>query len=188
MKRVLVLITVLLGLIAAPSAMAGDHAPQSPCANGNPTDLCGPTVEVATPQECPTGGIALVQGETRFVICNPVNGTNGTNGAPGVSPPAPVAAPAPPTPPAPAKCKSRRIVNYTAPASYENGDHVKVIYDHRRRDMVVRHGKIKVDFRGLSCGVYSVVIRARGEEPFLRLATLGPNGSLVGYNVWVKLH
>lgn len=87
----------------------------------------------------------------------------------------------------PRRCISRRVMRFRAPRPYENGDLVKVIYDHVERNMHVRGGKIRVDFRGLPCGVYSVVIQSRGEDSFKRLVTLGPWGSLVGYNTWVRL-
>jgi hypothetical protein len=111
----LVVLSAAVGLIAPTAASA--NQPQSPCAHGNPTDLCDHTIVVAEPAglNCPTGGIKIVivhgavdpnavvrtqrnlhppkhdPADEVFFVCN------GLNGVPG--PPGPIGPPGPPGPP-----------------------------------------------------------------------------------------
>jgi len=78
-------------------------AQQTPCANGNPTDLCDRVVVVAEPPgaNCPNGGVKIIviRGledpndrdndpvDLIFFVCNGVNGLPGSQGPPG--PPGP---------------------------------------------------------------------------------------------------
>lgn len=91
---------LIAGLIALAIAMsfgmalpAVSSAQGTPCANGNPTDLCGDTIEVrvATTAECPNGGIVVIihhvtttaTTDESFTICNGADGAPGPQGPPG---------------------------------------------------------------------------------------------------------
>jgi hypothetical protein len=106
-----------LGLVLPLTASANDPQPRSPCAHGNPTDLCDHVIVVTEEAglNCPTGGIKIVivhgavdptavvrtartihppkddPADETFYVCN------GLNGVPG--PPGPIGPPGPPGPP-----------------------------------------------------------------------------------------
>lgn len=120
LARLAVLGVTAIGLALPTVALAnpteGNH-PKSPCAHGNPTDLCDHVVVVTEPpgMNCPTGGIKVIvihglvdpesfTGHKKhhprpkpdpkdevFFVCN------GANGVPG--PPGPAGPPGPPGPP-----------------------------------------------------------------------------------------
>jgi hypothetical protein len=94
--------------LAVPSAAFANpvpgNPPQSPCAHGNPTDLCSRVVIVVEPpgKNCPNGGIkvVVVNGmldsdparkkhdpvDETFFVCNGLNGQPGPAGPPGQTP------------------------------------------------------------------------------------------------------
>jgi len=97
MKVLLAMMAIFLGLLLPASA----QAQQTPCANGNPTDLCDRVVVTVEPPgaNCPNGGIKVivVKGQLDtdpdrksndpddlvFFVCNGVNGLPGPQGPPG---------------------------------------------------------------------------------------------------------
>ena len=76
------LCAVLLCLIAPAVASANpvpDNPPQSPCAHGNPTDLCDHVVVIEEPPglNCPNGGIKviIVKGDRDDLVATPLTST-----------------------------------------------------------------------------------------------------------------
>jgi hypothetical protein len=108
-RRILLAMMAMVAVMALPEVA---QAQQTPCANGNPTDLCDRVVVVVEPAgtNCPNGGVKIivVRGKDDrddrakdgdhpdpvdliFYVCN------GANGLPG--PPGPQGPPGPPGPP-----------------------------------------------------------------------------------------
>ena len=98
MRRIfLVMMAMSAGMLMPSTA----NAQQTPCANGNPTDLCDRVIVVVEPPgaNCPNGGvkITVVRGrldsdadrpandpdDLVFFVCNGVNGLPGPQGPPG---------------------------------------------------------------------------------------------------------
>ena len=120
MRRIwMIVMLAALGTLALPGLARANGMPRTPCANGNPTDLCSRVVVVVVVEppgpNCATGGIkvVIVHGsidagaivrprphpkppppdprDEIFFVCN------GLNGVPG--PPGPAGPPGPPGPP-----------------------------------------------------------------------------------------
>jgi hypothetical protein len=111
MFRLITLLVMSLVFLAVPAVANAGHAsssPQSPCHNGNPTDLCddddhdddddggdddddddngngnGPTVVTEPPgANCPAGGVKVTFRDNTFFICNGVAGPTGPQGPAG---------------------------------------------------------------------------------------------------------
>ena len=99
MRRLIIGAAAIAAFVLCP---ASAMAQQTPCANGNPTDLCDRVEVVAEPAglNCPTGGIKVIvvkgqrdtdpdrknndPDDVEFFVCNGANGLPGTQGPPGV--------------------------------------------------------------------------------------------------------
>ena len=100
MRRLIIGAAAIAAFVLSP---APAMAQQTPCANGNPTDLCDRVEVVAEPagENCPTGGIKVIvvkgqrdtdpdrknndRDDEEFFICNGLNGLPGPPGPPGVN-------------------------------------------------------------------------------------------------------
>ena len=113
MRRILLATMAMVAVMALPEVA---QAQQTPCANGNPTDLCGDDIDVVVEPagpNCPEGGlkIIIIKGQDDrdsdrkhndpddkvFFVCNGEEGEQGPAGPPG--PPGPPGQPGPQGPP-----------------------------------------------------------------------------------------
>ena len=102
MRRIVLL--AMMAMVAALVLPTSAQAQQTPCANGNPTDLCDRVVVVVEPAgtNCPNGGVKIIVVKGKddrddrakdgdhpdpkdliFYVCNGVNGLPGPPGPPG---------------------------------------------------------------------------------------------------------
>jgi hypothetical protein len=187
-QKIVAGLVLAFALVATPAQAhhRPDHQAGTPCANGNPTDLCGGevTVEPATQIECPTGGVAIITNGVRSVVCNGLpglpgqdgtdgtpgadgsdgqDGASGTDGATGAPGTPGVSGPAGPTIVTEAdSCVSDRVA--TLRIKRNRGDRIrrlKVKLDGERVSLTKRNARTwtaRIDLRGKARGVYGARI------------------------------
>lgn len=83
-----ILVFAILALAALSSCSADTpvntalNAPGSLVPSPTPKPIPTPSLGLATILECPTGGTAIVLGDTRQIVCNGLNGSNGLDATP----------------------------------------------------------------------------------------------------------
>lgn len=80
------------------------------------------------------------------------------------------------------KCTSKRTLSIRLPRGY-HGRITALVSGKRQTVRVDSRRRIRLTFRGVKCGIGSVVIRKRGLKPVVRIYTLGPDGNLTSFNV-----
>jgi hypothetical protein len=165
-KKAIILAASVMALAIPASAQANNGNPQN-CEANPQQPFCGSnvTVEPATAEECPTGGVVIIIGDSRYPVCNGANGTNGTNGADGtagstgtttvVNTITTVVAPAP------KKCVSHRKFSLFLPVkALRHSKTVRVTVAGKEVNMHPnKAGRIKISLEGLTAGVYAVVVQ-----------------------------
>lgn len=85
----------------------------------------------------------------------------------------------------PAACRSRRTLSLKLPPGY-SGRVTALVSGRRQTVRVDSRRRVRISFRGVKCGLGSIVIRRHGLKPVVRIYTLGPDGNITSFNVPVK--
>lgn len=80
-----ILAAMMAALIIPAAASANEGNPQN-CEANPQQPFCGDTISVepASAEECPAGGLAIIVGNVRYPVCNGAVGQSGPQGNPGV--------------------------------------------------------------------------------------------------------
>jgi hypothetical protein len=191
-------LAALIVFAAAPTALATQTSPPStprtPCAHGNPTDLCNPPYH-PPPNGCGTTCPQPVPGPQGPVgpqgPPGPASTIPGPAGVPGpIGPQGPAGAPGGPSngqPVPPTQCKSRRTFLLTLPPRYRGLRAVVAWVGSRRQILRVQNGRrVRISFVGIEGtqgrGV-AVAIWRRGIVPVRRIYAICSERGVGQFNV-----
>lgn len=206
MKKLILAGAMALALVVPGAAAAGPGGQGQNCEQGAQNqNFCGDTITVdpATPEQCPAGGIVVTVNDLKYLVCNGEAGANGAPGATGATGDAgvngvPGATGATGVPgvdglrgldgvvgvtPAGKACVSRRHFRMTLMPRFHGAKRVWLTVAGKEKLVKVNGGKVAVDFRGKPRGMFAVIVRKDDIKRQKRTYTLCGAGNVSAYNV-----